>query len=141
MLRGLICPLFVMGILMLGGPAQADYYDGLRAFDAKQFKAAFVEWKAAADAGDDKSQVRLAGLYEEGRGVPQNYVQAHLYFNLAAAVAAKYGVVRFCVADPASAGSASDRSTPLLASKFYQPTENMMFYSENSGSKPVLNIS
>jgi formylglycine-generating enzyme required for sulfatase activity/TPR repeat protein len=66
-------------------PASADFDAGLAAFEAQDYGMAFSEWKAAADEGDAKSQYRLGKLYEEGRSVPQNYVQAHLYYNLAAA--------------------------------------------------------
>ena len=77
--------LFTAILLALPAGALADYYDGLRAYDAKDYAAAFAEWKAAAGAGDANSQFRLARLYEEGLGVPQNFVQAHLYYNLAGA--------------------------------------------------------
>ena len=63
-------------------PAYADYYDGLRAFDAGDFASAAAEWQAAGDA---LSLRHLGQLYEEGRGVPQSFAMAHAYYNLAAA--------------------------------------------------------
>ena len=65
--------------------AAADYYDGLRAYDAGRFSAAVRHWKRSADTGDIKSQLRLAVQFEVGKGVPQNFIRAHLYYNLAAA--------------------------------------------------------
>lgn len=65
--------------------AHADYDAGLRAYEAGDPVAAFREWKAAAEQGDAKAQHRLGTLYREGLGVPQYFVAAHLYYNLAAA--------------------------------------------------------
>ncbi len=63
-------------------PAGADYYDGLRAFDSRDFAGAAAAWEAA---GDTLSLRHLGQLYEEGRGVPQSFAMAYAYFNLAAA--------------------------------------------------------
>ena len=38
-----------------------------------------------ADQGDAKAQYNLGLMYREGRGVPQDYITAHMWFNLAAA--------------------------------------------------------
>ncbi|MEC4687440.1 MAG: SEL1-like repeat protein, partial [Nitrospirota bacterium] len=35
--------------------------------------------------GNAKAQFNLGGMYLGGRGVPQDYVQAHMWVNLAAA--------------------------------------------------------
>ena len=72
----------VMAIWAVTLPADADYYDGLRAFDAGDFVVAAAEWEAA---GDTTSLRRLGQLYEAGRGVPQSFAIAYAYFNLAAA--------------------------------------------------------
>ena len=66
------------------GTVQADYYDGLRAADAGRHREALREWQAAAHAGDTKAMLALGRLYRQGLGAPQDYVQAHLWFNLAA---------------------------------------------------------
>ena len=66
------------------GTAQADYYDGLRAADAGRHRKALREWQVAAHAGDAKAMLALGRLYRQGLGAPQDYVQAHLWFNLAA---------------------------------------------------------
>jgi len=39
----------------------------------------------AADQGDPNSQLFLGLMYDSGHGVPQDYIQAHKWFNLAAA--------------------------------------------------------
>ena len=65
------------------GLAHADYYDGLRAYDAKDYATAVREWQQTANAGDAQAQFRLGQLYKEGRGTPKNILQAHLYYYLA----------------------------------------------------------
>ena len=44
-----------------------------------------VDFRLAADHDDAKAQNHLGMMYITGRGVPQDYVQAHMWFNLAAA--------------------------------------------------------
>ena len=81
---------WMLGIILvvstLGGvgTAQADYYDGLRAADAGRHSEALLEWQAAANGGDAKAMLALGRLYMQGLGAPQDYVKAHLWFNLAA---------------------------------------------------------
>jgi len=41
--------------------------------------------KMAAERGDAEAQYNLDLMYYNGRGVPQDYIQAHLWLNLAAA--------------------------------------------------------
>ena len=73
-------------VVALGGvgTAQADYEDGQRAWDDGRHSEALREWQASANAGDAKAMLALGRLYVQGLGVPQNYVQAHMWFNLAA---------------------------------------------------------
>jgi Sel1 repeat len=40
--------------------------------------------KVAADQGEVKAQAVLGTMYANGQGVPQDYVQAHMWYNLAA---------------------------------------------------------
>jgi TPR repeat protein len=45
-----------------------------------------VRWfRLAADQGDFDGQYELALIYQVGRGVPQDYVEAYKWFSLAAA--------------------------------------------------------
>lgn len=64
--------------------AEADYYDGLRAYDSGDLRGAASEWQSEANQGDAQSQYHLGRLYEAGEGVVQNYVEAHKWYNLAA---------------------------------------------------------
>ena len=73
----------IFSVLFLG-KASADFYDGLRAFDSGDYTLAAKEWNIAGSQGDITSQFRLAQLYERGLGVPQDFVQAHRWYNVAA---------------------------------------------------------
>ena len=76
----------IMMVAILGGvgTAHADYEAGQRAWDAGRHSEALREWQASANAGDAKAMLALGRLYLEGRNVPQNYIRAHVWFNLAA---------------------------------------------------------
>ena len=68
--------------------AEANYEAGLAAYEAKDYRAAFEDWREVADTGDAEAELRLGKLSEEGLGVAQNYVEAHRWYNLAAAAGA-----------------------------------------------------
>ena len=70
-------------LLALPGAAQ-DYRKGAEAYERGDYAAALQEWRPLAEAGDADSQYMLGRLYATGRGLLQDYVQAHLWFNLAA---------------------------------------------------------
>jgi len=42
-------------------------------------------YRVGAEKGDASAQFSLGYMYEIGQGVPQDYVQAYMWFNLAAA--------------------------------------------------------
>ena len=64
--------------------AWADYDAGQRAWDAGQPVEALSLWRAAADTGDQRAMLALGRLYAQGLGTPQDYIEAHKWFNLAA---------------------------------------------------------
>ncbi len=49
-----------------------------------QESRALKRYLEAAANGNERSMLALAFAYEGGQGVPQDYVQAHMWFNLAA---------------------------------------------------------
>ena len=65
-------------------PAGADYEAGRQAWEAGRPDEALAQWRAAADAGDRRAMRALGRLYARGLGAPQDYVEAHKWFNLAA---------------------------------------------------------
>ena len=76
--------LVVLFVTVCGLPAAADYDAGKRAWDAGKPAEALAQWRKAAAAGDRRSMLALGRLYLQGLGAPQDYVLAHMWFNLAA---------------------------------------------------------
>ena len=77
----------IAAVLAFGIPLQAssDYESGKKALEAGQFSEALEYWTVAAETGDRRSMLELGRLYLRGLGVPQNFILAHMWFNLAAA--------------------------------------------------------
>ena len=63
----------------------ADFYKGLAAYYAGDSATALAEWKSLAEQGDVGAQTGLGFVYSVGRGVIQDNVYAHMWWNLAAA--------------------------------------------------------
>ena len=75
----------VLVVLVLAGPAWADYDAGKRAMEAGRVAEALEQWRTAAASEDRRAMLELGRLFVRGLGVPQNYVRAHAWLNLAAA--------------------------------------------------------
>ena len=73
--------------LLLGsiGLASADYADGMRHYEQQEYRQALQEFKDLAQRGDADAQYMLGRLNEAGNGTTQDFVQAHQWYNLAAA--------------------------------------------------------
>ena len=57
--------------------ASADEFaDGLAAYDAGDYASAVEAWEPLAAAGDADALTALAGLHDDGLGVPQNHATA-----------------------------------------------------------------
>ena len=65
-------------------PAQADYDAGRIAWEEGRHADGVSQWEAAAAAGDGRAMLALGRAYRRGIGVPQDYVEAHKWLNLAA---------------------------------------------------------
>ena len=70
--------------LLLATPAWAGYDEGVEAFNRGDYPTALHEYRKAAEQGDAAAQYNLGLMYANGRGVPQDYVEAHKWLNLAA---------------------------------------------------------
>ncbi|MDG4866587.1 SEL1-like repeat protein [Guyparkeria sp. 1SP6A2] len=77
----------VLSLILLGsvGLANADYADAMRYYDQQEYRQALQEFREAARNGDADAQYMLGRLNEAGNGTPQDFVQAHKWYNLAAA--------------------------------------------------------
>ena len=80
--------------LCSGSPALADYEAGQAAWQAGRHAEALTQWRAAARSGDGKAMLGLGHLYLQGLGAPQDYVLAHMWFNLAASRGEKEAIGR-----------------------------------------------
>jgi len=65
--------------------ARADYYDGLMAYQSRDYVTAMRELAPLADHGDARAQIIVGLMYRDGQAVPQDYMRAHQWLNLAAA--------------------------------------------------------
>lgn len=74
-------------MVMLAGPATADFAAGSHAYGQGQYATAAREYLAAARTGNSPSQYMLGRLYEEGRGVRTDLSHAYAWYD----VSAKYG--------------------------------------------------
>lgn len=77
---------FALAFLLASGSAlAADFEDGMNAYDQQQYRKAFQEFNTLAEQGDPYAQYMLGRLYRWGNGTLQDYVQAHKWYNIAAA--------------------------------------------------------
>lgn len=77
-------PLLIALLAFSAGPSQADFSDGLEAYDGGDYETVLAEWRPLAEAGDPEAQVALAGLYLTGTGVVADPGKAAHWFHLAA---------------------------------------------------------
>jgi peptidoglycan hydrolase-like protein with peptidoglycan-binding domain len=64
--------------------ALADYSSAMQSYDRGNYQAAFSDFELSANAGDAASQYMMGEMYAQGNGVAQNYVKAHMWYNMAA---------------------------------------------------------
>ena len=63
----------------------ADIQKGFEAANRGDFATALLEWMPLAKDADAYAQYNLGVMYGNGQGVPQDFVYAHMWFNIAAA--------------------------------------------------------
>ena len=73
-----------LAIMALTVPAHAGpFEDGLAAYRRDDYATALKFWRPLAEQGDTLAQSNLGVMYEFGLSVPQDIVQAHMWFDLA----------------------------------------------------------
>jgi TPR repeat protein len=85
MSRALLIALALIALPALAGPRD-DLAAGSEAYRVGNFAEAARLFRLAADAGDPTAQDSLGVMYVNGEGVPQDYVQAYTWFNIADAI-------------------------------------------------------
>ncbi len=76
-----LCSGFTLG---LTAPAWAGFDEAVAAYKRGDYATAVREWRPLAEQGVAKAQFNLGLMYYNGRGVPQDYAQAHMWYDLAA---------------------------------------------------------
>ena len=77
----------VVLVLALALPAPllaADFQAGLEAYERGDYATALEELRPLAEQGDAGAQIQVGTMYENSVGFPQDYVLAHMWFNIAA---------------------------------------------------------
>ena len=85
--------LLLIGFILLNGfsigasaqSAEKLYQEGKQLYDAKNYDAAFLKLKAAAEKGHKKAQYRLGRCYDKGNGTAEDDKQAVVWYTKAAA--------------------------------------------------------
>jgi TPR repeat protein len=65
--------------------AAGPYEDARAAYKRGDYETAMRLFRPLAEQGYAQAQHNLGSMYDNGQGVPQDYVLAHMWFNLAAA--------------------------------------------------------
>ncbi len=78
-----LCAGFTLG---LTAPAWAGLDEGEAAYDRGDYETALREFRPLAEQGHAMAQNNLGLMYVGGLGVPQDYVQAHRWLDLAASI-------------------------------------------------------
>jgi hypothetical protein len=70
--------------LLLATPAWAGMEEAGEAYKQGDYATALHELRPLAEQGNIAARLYLATMYEDGRGVPRNYVQAYKWYSLTA---------------------------------------------------------
>ncbi len=62
---------------------EADFQLGVDAYAKGNYQTALKNFKPLAEQGDARAQFCLGVMYTNGYGVPKDYIQAHMWLNLA----------------------------------------------------------
>jgi TPR repeat protein len=82
--RGLIAGvLFLTVALTPIAAVSGPFEDGQEAYKSGDYETALKLWRPLAEKGFANALQNLGIMYAWGTGVPQDYVQAHMWFNLA----------------------------------------------------------
>jgi Sel1 repeat len=76
--------ILALSIVCLAVTAWADYQAGMDAYGRGDYAAALRELRPLAEQGDSGAQFYLGLLYENGDGVPRDFVKARQWYEKAA---------------------------------------------------------
>ncbi len=82
--RGLVAGILFLAVALTPVAAVSGPFEGgQEAFKSGDYETALRLWRPLADQGFANALQNLGIMYAWGTGVPQDYVQAHMWFNLA----------------------------------------------------------
>ena len=81
----ILCLTLAVLLGSVGVSWSADFQKGLDAAKRGDYATALREWKPLAEQRNAVAQKDLSVMYAFGKGVPKDYVYAHMWGNLAAA--------------------------------------------------------
>jgi TPR repeat protein len=73
----------IFAVGFAGSAAAGPFEDAVVALKKNDYAMALWLLRPLAEQGDAQSQAALGLMYYDGRGVPQNYVLAHMWLSLA----------------------------------------------------------
>ena len=121
-MKNLMPATFLTIAVLMGGAGTswgADFQKGMVAFNKGDFTTALNELRPLAEQGNVEAQYRLGWMFRHGKGVIQDIVFAHMWWNIAASHGHPIaGGGRDMVADEMT--SLEKREAQLLARKCVQ---------------------
>ena len=76
--------ILIISLFMAGPTIAGPFEDALEACDRGDHMTEYRLIKPLADQGDAAAQFHLGVMYDDGHGLPQDYVLAYMWFTLAA---------------------------------------------------------
>ena len=92
-LTAIFCLTLTLLLGSMGNSESADFQKGLTAYHSGDYATALREWEPLAKQGYADAQGFLGFMYANGKGVPQDYIRAHMWWNLAASSGNKDAVL------------------------------------------------
>ncbi len=83
----------LLSLMLTGGAAAGPLEDGTAAYQRGDYATALRLLRPLAEQGHARAQYNLGVAYHQGKGVPQDYVLAHMWSNLAASRFEDYVIV------------------------------------------------
>jgi TPR repeat protein len=77
---------FAIGVMLVSSGFASSVTTALKAYDDGDYNAASTIFEGLASRGDAAAQNELGYLYAQGHGVKQDYIRAHMWFNISAAL-------------------------------------------------------
>ena len=83
-MRRILFAVFLVGACATVAAADSNE-EAKSAYGRGDYALAAQLFRSRAEQGNARAQNNLGGMYTQGRGVPQDFIRAHMWFNVAAA--------------------------------------------------------